>query len=55
MQEQDDDATLTKLSNAWTCLCEAGAEKYQEALYEFQELGEKYHMSLTLLNAMAAW
>mmetsp|Transcript_10907 Transcript_10907/g.35145 ORF Transcript_10907/g.35145 Transcript_10907/m.35145 type:complete len:290 (+) Transcript_10907:72-941(+) len=54
MQEQDDDATLTKLAHGWTCLCEVGGDKYQEALYEFQELGEKYNMSLMLLNAMAA-
>jgi len=52
MQEQDDDATLTKLSNAWVGLVEGG-EKCQEALYEFQELGERYSMSLVLLNSMA--
>jgi len=52
MQEQDDDATLSKLSGAWVAIAEGG-DKYQDALYEFQELGEKYSMSLTLLNAMA--
>ncbi|EOD15109.1 COPE1, epsilon subunit of the coatomer [Emiliania huxleyi CCMP1516] len=54
MQEQYDDDTLTKLSHAWTSLCESGGETAQDALYEFQELGEKYHMSLMLLNAMAS-
>merc|ERR1719149_577730 len=42
MQEQYDDDTLTKLSHAWTSLCESGGETAQDALYEFQELGEKY-------------
>lgn len=57
MQEADDDATLTKLAGAWVALAEGCAknmpEKYQDALYEFQELGEKYTMSVMLLNAMA--
>lgn len=52
MQEQDDDATLSKLCGAWVAMAEGG-DKYQDALYEFQELGEKYTMSLMLLNAMA--
>lgn len=52
MQQQDDDATLTKLANAWVSMAEGG-DKYQEALYEFQELGEKYNMSLMLTNGMA--
>ena len=30
-----------------------GGEKSQDALYEFQELGEKYNMSITLTNGMA--
>ena len=30
-----------------------GGDKFQDALYEFQELGEKYAMSAKLLNGMA--
>lgn len=52
MQEQDDDATLTKLAGAWVSLSEEG-DKHQDALYEFQELGEKYTMTTMLLNALA--
>merc|ERR1719421_2820599 len=52
MQQSDDDATLTKLAGAWVSMAEGGG-KYQDALYEFQELGEKYNMSNTLTNGMA--
>jgi len=52
MQQADDDATLTKLTNAWVSMAEGG-DKCQDALYEFQELGEKYNMSITLTNGMA--
>uniref|UniRef100_A0A7S0J5A0 Coatomer subunit epsilon n=1 Tax=Calcidiscus leptoporus TaxID=127549 RepID=A0A7S0J5A0_9EUKA len=57
MQEHDDDATLTKLAGAYVAMAEgcekSQPDKYQDALYEFQELGEKYTMSVMLLNAMA--
>jgi coatomer protein complex subunit epsilon len=52
MQQQDDDATLTKIASGMVTLHES-TDKYQDALYEFQELGEKYNMSLTMLNSMA--
>jgi len=52
MQRQDDDATLTKLANAWVSIAEGGG-KYQEAIYEFQEMGENYQLSLPLTNGMA--
>eukprot|EP00322_Chrysochromulina_rotalis_P002343 CAMPEP_0115833876 /NCGR_PEP_ID=MMETSP0287-20121206/3396_1 /TAXON_ID=412157 /ORGANISM="Chrysochromulina rotalis, Strain UIO044" /LENGTH=295 /DNA_ID=CAMNT_0003287299 /DNA_START=45 /DNA_END=932 /DNA_ORIENTATION=+ len=52
MQQSDDDATLTKLAGAWVAMAEGG-DKYQEAYLEFQELGEKYNLSLMLTNGMA--
>ena len=52
MQRQDDDATLTKLANAWVSIAEGGT-KYQEAVLEFQEMGENYQLSLPLTNGMA--
>ena len=53
MQEQDDDATLTRITHAWVSIHEGKEKSYDDAYYEFQELGEKYNTSTTLLNAMA--
>jgi len=52
MSTQDDDATVTQLASAWVALYEGG-DKRQEALNTFQDLGEKYNMSLMLTNAVA--
>jgi len=52
MSQQDDDATLTQLVSAHVGMYE-GTEKCQEALNTLQDLGEKYNMSLLLLNSMA--
>lgn len=52
MSQQDDDATLTQLAAAHVGMHEGG-EKCQEALNTFQDLGEKYNMSLLLINGLA--
>lgn len=52
MSQQDDDATLTQLALAHVGMHEGG-EKCQEALNTFQDLGEKYNMSLLLTNGIA--
>ena len=52
MQQSDDDATLTKLAAAWVAMAEGG-DKYNEAYLEFDELAEKYNLSLMLSNGKA--
>jgi len=52
MTQQDDDATLSQLAAAHVGLHEGG-DKCLEAYNTFQDLGEKYNMSLLLTNGMA--
>jgi len=52
MQQMDDDSSLTQLACAWVNLSQGGS-KFQEAAYLFQELGEKFGASVTLLNGQA--
>lgn len=52
MVGMDDDATITQLAQAWLGVAVGGA-KIQEALYIYQELGEKYNWTSVLHNGRA--
>lgn len=53
MQEIDDEAIVTQLSQAWINLY-VGGDKFQEAYFIYQELYDKYGPTSLLLNGIAA-
>ena len=53
MQQADEDATLTQLCTAMVFVATGGA-KYQEAVYLYEELIDKFGASQTLLNGLAS-
>ena len=53
MQQADEDATLTQLCTAMVFVATGGA-KYQEAVYMYEELIDKFGASQTLLNGLAS-